>query len=236
MAKRGYQNTRRRTFKRTRRVRKNKKPNIMTVKRPYLGGMSFGQMAKYAATGVNIMKGIINSELKKYTSQLAGLQGYTPAVTQMSYVDQGNDTEQRSGNSILSKYLSYQTRTTYNQTSTVPVSCRYIIFVDTEPQGGNVPSATDLLDDPTSIISPLNVDHTSRFTILEDLHVDLSPTGTQVMTTKSYKPLDFHIKYTGPESNAIEKNNIFCLLQSESSDTTNFPTMAIFWRLAFYDN
>lgn len=235
MAKRSYYR-RRRYPARRRAIRKNKKPNIMTVKRPWLGGMSLGQMARYAATGVNLMKGIINSELKRYTSQLSGLQGFTPAVTQMSFIDQGNDVENRAGNSILGKYLSYSTRSTINPTSTVPVVCRFIIFVDTEPRTGTVPSAADLLDDPTSIISPLNVDHTARFTVLEDIHVDLSPSGNQVVTTKSYKKLDFHIKYTGPEADLVEKNNIYCLLQSESSDTTNFPQMSIYWRIAYYDN
>ena len=87
--------------------RKPKKlPNVIQRKRPWLGGMSIGQAASYATKGVSLLSGIINSELHRNNVFIQVSPASTAAVNNISVLAQGDDANQRTGNSILAKYMT----------------------------------------------------------------------------------------------------------------------------------
>lgn len=219
-----------RPIRRNRRARK--RPNIIQQRRPNLGNMSVAQLAAYAAKGVSMMKGIINSELKRYDAVFNLNPGQVASVNVLTATAQGDDADNRDGNSILGKYLSFRMDGVMNTNATETV-IRIMVFVDTQNQGA-LPSASEVLQSPSNTLSPLNIDNTQRFTILLDKYILLSDNGDRVIVRKFYVPLNFHLRYTGSAASTYNKNNIFMLTQSD--EATNTPVVNIYSRLAFYDN
>jgi len=225
---------RRKSRKILRRTTKKKTmPNIITRKRPILGNMSLGQLAGYAAKGVSMMSGIINSELKRSGYLVSVFPTPSASLNNLSLNSQGTDAYHRTGNSVLAKYLTLNYSVVMDPGARCTIT-RVLVFVDTESTAGNTPVSAQVLEDPSTIHSPLNNDYTSRFTVLFDDYITTSITGMQCYQTKHYKPLDFHMKWTGPLITNWDKNSIWVLTQS--SEPTNAPTVQMYARLSFYDN
>lgn len=222
--------------KRTRKVfrrRFKKRPNIISTVGRNVGAMTVGQAARYAARGVSIMKGIINSEMKRFTNNNTVNPSTTGTILHLSSIAQGDDVADRNGNSLLAKYLTYNWQVQMNASATATVT-RVIVFVDTESTGGTPPTAAQLLQSPNNTISPINSDYTQRFTILFDDTIDTSINANRILNRKHYIPLNFHIKYTGSSGTNYDKNQIF--MYHISNEGTNVPNFDYFYRIAFYDN
>jgi hypothetical protein len=231
MPKRG--GYRRRPRRNTRRPKS--RPNIVQTKFPSVMGMSVPQMAKYGALGYNILKGLINSELKRFDLTTTNAPTSSGNIVPLSDVAQGDDAENRDGNKLMAKYLRFQWFATINGSATATL-VRCIIFVDTENQGVT-PTITLLLQSPTSpgnLTSPINTDQTQRFTILHDQRLSLNTGGVGIAERNVYKNLNFHINYTDGTATSRNKNSIWVAFISNES--TNTPSIGYSSRLAFYDN
>lgn len=218
-----------------RRRRPKRMPNVQQQRKPFLSGMSLGQLASYAAKGVSMMSGIINSELKRFDS----INDFNPSSTLPTFyclnqIAQGTDVSNRDGNSILAKYITVNYSTIIHP-SAVATIVRVICFVDTESISGTTPTINTLLNGSTvTTNSQLNVDYTNRYTILFDDKINLSNTGEKLQSIKHYKPLNFHIKFTQDSTTSWSKNSVWLLMYS--NEDTNTPTLDLNARMAFYDN
>lgn len=206
-------------------------PNVKQVK--FFTPRNINTGIRYAVKGVNLMKGIINSEIHKHDVSAAGNPSTSAGITLLTGTNQGDDVNNRQGNSSLAKYLTFNHSVTMN-TSATATQVRLILFVDGD-NDGQTPTAAELLTDPTNLMSSINADYSSRFTILYDKHYFLSINGDRIDGDKFYKPLNFHIKYTGATgSTDFGRNNIW--LYQVSNEVTNVPRVDYFSRYAFYDN
>lgn len=224
----------RRPYKRTynRRYRKKRYPNVKTTS--YFTPRNVYSAARYAARGYNLLKGIVNAEVKRYDGTVSQNISNAYTMSLLSAVDQGDDVQNRNGNSILAKYFTLSYNLTMNASAT-GTFFRMIIFADGDSDSTN-PVDTDLLqNNATGITSPINSDNTQRFTVLYDNVHCLSINGDRVVNEKIYRPLHFHIRYrTGTASTGHSKNNIWAFLLS--NEATNTPLLTFDFRLAFYDN
>lgn len=234
---------RRRRYQRRRSAKRGylakRKPNIKTVA-PFggLGNLTVGQMASTALRGVNIIKGLVNSELKRFDIASNAFIPDTGLIVNLNNIGAGTDASDRIGNSILAKYLTVNLWIESNVAADL-TAVRALIVCDTMNQTA-IPTLSDILQNSTSqanLISPLDIDNTDRFTVLMDRHYSFSIQSMQTKTVKLYKKLDFHIRYNGTTIGTYEKNTIFLVLISNQSTATNAePLVHYHSRLAFYDN
>lgn len=224
-----------RSFNRKPFYRKKKIPNVKQTSyfspRGILSGM------KYAVKGVNLLKSLVNVEVKRYDSQpTVSNQGTTPTIQLLSGIDTGSDYFQRDGNSILAKYIDFKGNVIMDTTGNT-VLVRVILFIDND-NDGQTPTASELLVDATSpgnLLSPINIDYSSRFTILMDKHINLSVNGQQSQYIRKFKKLDYHMRYlTATGSTGFGKGNIWVFTVSD--DNTNQPAVRLYSRVAFIDN
>lgn len=206
-------------------------PNIQQSLPRRIFGLA--NQAMYAYKTVNMLKGIINSELHKHDHSVSEMQSSTFSMTLLSDINQGDDYNNRSGNVILGKYMTIKALP-YIHSSATASNLRLIFFVDTGPNG-TTPTATELLTTPTSILSPLNPDYSARFTVLRDVHFALSINGNRTSFKKFYIPLNFHLRFVGATgSTDYDKNSIW--MYAVSDEATNTPTNTVYARICFYDN
>lgn len=190
---------------------------------------------RYAVKTANMLKGIINSELKRFDKTQAANPDNNAAggFSLLTAIDEGSGVHDRDGNSILAKYLYVKMDTLINASATATM-VRVIIFIDGD-NSGVTPTAAELLEVASNTNSPINVDTTARFTIIKDLHFPMSINGDRIMHAQFYKKLDFHIRYrTATGSSGFGKNNIWAYYISNES--TNVPSLSIYSRIGFYDN
>lgn len=218
----------RRTGKKMRRM-----PNIQQTLSRNIRNMTIPQAAMYAAKGYSLLKGIVNAEKKRFDTNGSPAISSTAAAYHVDLIAQGDDVFNRDGNSILCKYLTLNYTVNMNASATAS-RVRIVCLVDTQYPGSDPTYTNVFLGNP--LTSPLSADLTPRFTILFDDHIDLSINGTRVRTIKHYKPLNFHIKYTGTTGavGSVSKNSIY--FYAVSNEATNTVTFEYDARLVFYDN
>ena len=217
------------------RRRTRRKPNVKAVTYKPLSAMTVAQAAYGAYQGYNVLKGIINSELKRY--DVAGQLNPSNAgsIFILNDIAAGDDVNNRTGNSILAKYLTFNYTVSALAAATT-TNLRILIVVDTENIGAN-PTISQILQNTLitgSLTAPINSDNTARFTVLMDRHHSFTNTGQLTIQRKNYKKLDFHIRFTGTLSSNFQKNSIYVLAVSDQ--TTNTPTLDYNSRIAYYDN
>lgn len=219
------------SMRRQYRRRYKRLPNVQQTK--FFTPRNVASAARYAVKSVNLIKSLVNSELHKHDVAATGNPGTSAGISLLTGTNQGDDVNNRQGNSSLAKYLTFKHSVEMNTSASATI-VRFIIFIDTD-NDGIAPTAAELLQFPSNINSSINPDYSSRFTILYDKHYYLSINGTRVDGDKFYKPLNFHVKYTGPTGGTdFAKNNIW--LYQVSNEVTNVPVTTYTTRFAFYDN
>lgn len=211
-----------------------RRPNVGQMVTRGIGNMTLSQAAYGAMKGVGMLRGIINSELKRFDVAVSGTaMSTTAAFIQLANIAEGSDVADRTGNSILAKYLTFKYYVTINP-SAGGSEARILCFVDTQNQGTNPVVADIITGAGNAITSPINADNTQRFTTLFDDRISLSINGNRTTARKHYIPLNFHIRYQGSAGSTFNKNMIYLMVVS--NEATNTPTLIGDARLAYYDN
>lgn len=195
-------------------------------------------LAKQAYSGFKYLRGMINCEKKFYDISGNLSINNTGDVSTLSGISQGDDTNQRNGDSILAKYLDLRFSWVMNAADPVEM-VRTIVFQDTMSLG-TVPAVGDVLTlvgTSTDVLALLNLvgARQHRFKILHDESYTLCSTGTQAVQKNLVVPLNDHIKFTGTVG-SDEGKNIVYILNISSSTGANKPTVTWKSRLAYYDN
>lgn len=215
-----------------RKVHKKRVPKMNTLS-------AVKHVAKKAFLGVTALRGIINSEKKAFDVINSGTSiDYNGTVVNLSAIAQGDNYNDRTGNSILAKSLQF--RYTFTADATVSTtSVRVIIFQDTMSLG-TVPA-------PGDVLTTVGASHTicscysrifslqHRFKILYDKVQGLSNTSAQLFNASEYLPLNDHIKYTGTAGTDEARNQLYVLFLSQRV-TSNLPIVQYHSRLLYYDN
>lgn len=200
---------------------------------------SVTDMAKSAWKGVKFLKGLVNVEKNEADSAINTTFSTTSSVTLLTTVAQGNDDGNRSGNSILAKYLYIRAVVYRDSANTVQQNfCRYLIVKDLQ-NTGTAPTLNDLLENVVSgagVYSPLSKDHSPRYQVLVDNLFCLLKNQSDAKVIKHFIPINDHIKFTGSASTDVYTNNIYLLCYGDIASISNPPIITGNARLAFYDN
>lgn len=180
----------------------------------------------------------------------------TASVTNLTNIAQGDDFNNRQGNSILLQSLLLRMSIAGNISATVTGSMgsfvRCIVFQDND-QRGTDPTAAELLEDTTAgvrqILSPLNHNVYKRFNVLVDEIFDVGQwiqTATQAVVSnpmfqhykvfKNFAGKGMHVRYTataGADASNFEGSMYLLLV---SSDGTSSPTVGFNSRIRYTDN
>lgn len=217
--------------------RRRNKPNLKTTWYRPIANMTLGQAAYGAMRGVNMMRGIVNSEKKRFDFALSFTPSNIGSIQNLSLITAGDDANNRQGNSILAKYMTFQYIIRQAATA-IATDIRILIITDTQNQGVD-PTLAQILQFTianTNITSPINIDNTQRFTVLMDHRHSISNTGAKSLTRKYYKSLNFHMRFTGVLSSDYNKNAIYLVLISNEGAGATAPTFEGSSRIVFYDN
>lgn len=177
------------------------------------------------------LKGLINVEKHYFDTNASGPVDNSGSISLLSGIGQGDDVNQRQGNSVLAKTLLFRTFCNLN-TSAESTQLRFIIIKDLENQG-STPSVSDVIGPSPSVITPLNVDHTSRYQVLRDKVLTLKK-DMNSYNMKQFITVNDHLKFTGSGTTDVYKNAIYLILISDQA--TNTPSVTWNSRVGYYDN
>lgn len=180
---------------------------------------------------VGRMQSMINSE-KKYVDIVDTSSPSTAGtVNLINQIAQGDDVNQRDGNSVLCAYVKHRMVAKINTVAT-STSFRLMIVIDTANQG-STPAVADILQ-TVSTTSNINVDNSKRFWILYDKLTSLDINGDRSWTCDVVLPVHKHLRYSASGQTAVLQNAIYHVMVSD--EATNAPTTSSTSRVAFYDN
>lgn len=138
------------------------------------------QIAKTAWKGVKYIKSLINVEKGFFdTQRVSSAQTSTATIANLTNLAEGDDYNNRTGNSILLQSLLLRMVVSVNPDATTGAQIlRYILFQDND-QRGTDPTVSELLEDPTAgtrlICSPLLHTVYKRFNVILDKTIVVSP-------------------------------------------------------------
>lgn len=206
---------------------------------------TIGSVAYKAFKVAKTVASLVNVEYKLYdvpnvsiTSSLFSNTGSVGVYTTMA---QGNNYNERNGNSILPKSFHYNL-SIYNNATNYAI-CRIIFFRDMEPRQAT-PAVTDVLETATPQ-SPLNHINGSRFRVLKDMkfttdavnHLSYFKTGTITFNKPGKRVNHDHIRFIGTGAGIAnaDEGHIFVLFISDQI-TANAPNCVLYTRLRYIDN
>lgn len=192
-------------------------------------------LAKKAIEGVYQLKGIINSEKKKFDASVwSGNEATTAGLTSSAVmaIGQGDTIGSRNGNSILAKYLSIRGYAVTGQTTDQQLL--FYVIMDTQQIADTSPSFSDIFSG-SGVNIFLNAATVGRFKILKKIRI------SHISTTQN-RPLscdislgNHHIRYNGTGSADLQKGGIYLIAVSNQA-TGLCPVLYMNTRLVYYDN
>jgi len=193
---------------------------------------SVGGIAKAAWSGVKYLRTLVNSEVHKLDGTETNAITSSGAVVHLSGIAQGDTVSGRTGNSVLTKYLSYRHIIVINASATT-THIRVIIFRDNQQVSDTSPAVTDVLN-TASCTSFLNAANAGRFQILSDKFIRLAAQGPQSVFQKVNLNENKHIRFNGTSGSDVQKGGLYALFLSDQG--TNTAGQEFRWRLAYHDN
>lgn len=189
---------------------------------------------------------MINTELKFYdqsNSASAYAVGGTPYLSCLTNnISPGTSENNRIGNSILGKNLYFRAQIGWLNSATISYGAsRLIIFAWKENAQVNAPTAAKILWTPGDINSAINKDYSDQFVIIKDktfIHNANLVTVSQqdAKYVKLYKPLDFHMRFTGSAGATQTTNHIYMLFLGGGASSANASYINLYSRFNYTDN
>lgn len=180
---------------------------------------------------VGRMQSMINSERKYVDITDSSSPSNTGTINLVNQIAQGDDVNQRDGNSILCSYIKHRMVAKINTTAT-STSFRILLVLDTANQG-TTPAVADILQ-TVSTTSNINVDNSKRFWFLYDKLTTLDINGDRSWSCDELIPVNKHMRYSASGQTTVLQNAIYHVMVSDEATLT--PTTASTTRVAFYDN
>lgn len=200
--------------------------------------------AGYAATAYRAYRlassvaSMVNAETKKQDTDIAFPTTETGSILNLVGIAQGDDDNQRNGNSIKLKRITIKGTIAHdNGTSVKPGVVKLWIIRDKQQQADTSPTYTEVFDE-NSIHPFLNPDNVGRFQILASRTINLSDTSILKKTFSVSVPFkNLHVRYNGSATSDIQRNGIYMLyISSNNSAGGSGPYFQGQSRVYYYDN
>lgn len=219
-------------------IRRKRRSAVSTWRRY---GAKAGGLAYKAWRGVRYIKSLINVEKKFFdvtgTTTIDGTSSTSGSIISLSNIAQGDDYNNRSGNSILLQSLLFRGKATIASTFK-PTTIRVMLLIDND-QRGTDPTFTDIFETGvgTNITRPLNHNVGKRFNVLWDRVTSMDEFNQRRFLHTFRKFYGQHIKYqgtAGADASAYE-GNLYLVLASDVA-TSDAPSFDYSVRLRYTDN
>lgn len=176
----------------------------------------------------------VNSELKYVDTSTSGSLTTSGVITCLTNVAEGDTQLNRNGISQLNHSTLNRLKIILNSGAST-CTCRSIIFVWNENAQETAPTLAKILEDPTNILSPLDIESSKDYTIIRDKIITLT-TGSYPMyySNKYIKLNPLHSKYSSTTSSSQTSGHIYQLIMSDT--VANNPSFILYNRLRYYDN
>lgn len=225
-------------FKRIKR-RRGRRPYRPPSMRSTFSRMNVGQIASIAYgayKGVNYLRGLVNSEMKKHDVTTSLLPSDAGAVLHLTDIAQGDTDATRDGNSIFLRAINLRGNIVYNSTTAGIQYVTISIVMDKQQVSDTTPSWGDIYDTSGSaIFAHLNNATVGRFSVLYSKTFTLDGVNKIATVFKINKSFRHHVRYNGTASTDIQKGGVY-FVYSSNVPTTNFPSINLTSRASFHDN
>lgn len=178
--------------------------------------MSTGQMAWtlakrawYASKG---LRKLINVEFKKSDKIQALYPTPTAGLSQIVTISQGDGQGNRDGSSLLAKSLQYKLTLERDASASV-TKCRVILFIWHDDE---TPTAADILESTTNVLSPYNIDQSRQYKILHSQLYTLSD-QVPIIRDSIFRKLNHHMKFDGVNVGDFSSGSLWSLHSLTSS-------------------
>lgn len=191
-------------------------------------------MARSALKGVQMLRGIVNSE-RMYNDQVMTSTATTAAQSCVA-ISQGDGSSDRTGNSILVRSISIAGQVEINSSVTSNTRCCLLLVQDMQQVADTTPTSTDILRGPTDPLSLLNTNTSGRFKVIKRWNFFLTPVagGRPVHQFRKYLKLYSHVRYNGSATTDIQKGGYYLIWVN--SESVNRPTLNLVVRTGYHDN
>lgn len=191
----------------------------------------------YARRSFSYLSGLVNSELFKYDTNATSqaIDEDSPYVLNLTAIGQGDNTAQRTGNSILARKLNI--RMLFRQDNNQEASVRIMLVRDKQQVGDTAPTVADVLAN-TTMTSFLLASTAGRFDILYNRVITLIPSQSTQRQLAINKVMRSHVRYNGTATTDIQKNGLYLMIFStRTSVEADGPVLEnISTRLSYHDN
>lgn len=217
--------------KRNYRRRYKKKGCVPFYKRKY----SAMEIATKAYQGVKYVKGLVNSEMfkKDHSVDAVGIDNSTGLVYPLTDVAVGDHQTNRTGNSILGKYVFGRYQIVQHAAAS-QTNVRVLIVQDKQQIADTYPTLNDVLETVTPLSSLDTARFPGRFNVLYSKNIILDSASRTIDFDKVRIDYSTHVKYNGTASTDIAKNGIYFMLISD--EATNVPYLSSRLKFSFHDN
>nr|WAE43156.1 MAG: capsid protein [Cressdnaviricota sp.] len=192
-------------------------------------------LARSAYKGVQVLRGIINSEMFHLDSTI-DLGSNQTSITPLLAIGSGDTDSTRTGNSLLIKRWSANGYMYIESTQTTNTRVMLALVQDKQQVGDTTPAINQIFSNATSPSTLLNSSNLGRFSILMRKQYSLSSNdaGNNVKQLKFFKRFNFHARYNGTSSTDIQKNGLYLVIIT--SEPTKYPTVHFESRISYHDN
>lgn len=212
--------------------KKNKRPGYKSC-----GRMIASDAAKALAMA-RYVKGLVNVEFKNSIFQLTSTDvPETGLRTTLFSLSQDDTNQTRDGNSVRFKslYLKYMLSI---HASAAETQVRVVLVYDGKSNGVQ-PLLAQMFQDVTlhdGLVSPVNINLSSRFKIIYDRIHTLSSSGRGTLSAKIYKKINMKCQYNGIAGTIADLQDKNITLVFISNEVTNHPTVTSMVQLRYIDN
>lgn len=188
-------------------------------------------LAKKALSGINYLKGLVNSERFKHNRNFSTTIPQSGSINHLTNIATGDQDGQRTGNSIFVRSVSGKFYITKSASEAYTL-CRFMLIRDNQQVSDTAPSVTDVLESasPTSLLNDTSV---GRFTILMSRMIKLDDVNSSAVIN-FYKNMRNHVRYNGTASTDQQKGALYLLYIADQA--TNLPSISGDLRVSYHDN
>lgn len=178
----------------------------------------------------------VQGEVKKHqvANTAKPLTSSNPVQQSLCDIQAGDSYNEREGLAIRYKYLSFKYNVTHDS-SVQTSSLRFMIVQDLRQELSTIPTASQVLLNPSNIHSSLHPQYAGRFKVHMDKVVWTNALTKTRVEGKFYKRLNVNAKWFDTSATTYTKNGFFLIVTTDAPLTSS-STLDYYASFGFYDN
>lgn len=199
--------------------------------------------AKAAWKGVKFIRGLVNSEMYHFDTQLVGAEILSDGLYagHLTAIPNGDGDGARTGNSVYVKGCHIRGTIVHDPQGLDNQRIRVMVVVDTQQIADTVPTPSVWLSGAGGVYvqAHLNQVNLGRFTVLYDKQFVVGSATSGIASLVNFEinlPMAMHVHFNSTAGTDIQKNGIYIGAVSDEATTTEGPALSYNARLSYHDN